>query len=208
MLAIKTVNQTKTTMKTFYHLTTFLMALVLFTGFSTILLAQDDQPRKSPKASVSQVIGVDTEVTITYGRPAMRGRDIYWDVVPNGMEEGNNYSDNKPFPWRAGANENTTIEFNHDLEIEGKSIPAGKYSIHMVPSESTWVVIFNKVNDGWGSYKYDQSQDALRVTVTPEKVHTVERLTYNFTDIDGYSATAFLHWGDKKVPFKIKVAGK
>jgi len=180
---------------------------VCFTVVSTAL-AQGDEPAKSPRATVSQTVGVDTKVVIDYGRPAMRGRDIYWDVVPNGMEEPNNYSDNKPFPWRAGANQNTTIEFNKDLEIEGQVIAAGKYSIHMIPSETTWTVIFNKVNDGWGSYKYDQSQDALRVTVTPKKVHTVERLTYNFMDLDGYTATAFLHWGDKQVPFKIKVAGK
>ena len=195
-------------MKTSNYSAIVLMVFVICFGFSSMVKAQDEQPKKSPRATVSQVVGVDTKVTIDYSRPAMRGRDIYWDVVPNGMEEPNNYSDNKPFPWRAGADQNTTIEFNSDLEIEGKSVPAGKYSLHMIPSETTWIVIFNKVNDGWGSYKYDQSQDALRVTVTPKKVHSVERLTYNFMDLDGYAATAFLHWGDKQVPFKLKVAGK
>ncbi len=195
-------------MKTSNYLAIFLMVFVICFGFSSLVKAQGEQPKKSPRATVSQVVGVDTKVTIDYSRPAMRGRDIYWDVVPNGMEEPNNYSDNKPFPWRAGADQNTTIEFNNDLEIEGKSVPAGKYSLHMIPSETTWIVIFNKVNDGWGSYKYDQSQDALRVTVTPKKVHSVERLTYNFMDLDGYAATAFLHWGEKQVPFKLKVAGK
>ena len=195
-------------MKKFQLPAIILMALIISFSLSSTLQAQGDQPRKSPKASVSQVIGVDTDVTINYSRPAMRGRDIYWDVVPNGMEEGNNYSDNKPFPWRAGANENTTIEFSKDLEIEGKAISAGKYSIHMIPSETTWVVIFNKVNDGWGSFKYDASQDALRVTVTPVKAPKAELLTFGFEDLADYSATAFLHWGEKKVPFKIKVAGK
>jgi hypothetical protein len=195
-------------MKTSNFSVIILLVFAIFFSYSTIVLAQDDQPRKSPKASVSQVIGLDTEVSIEYGRPAMRGRDIYWDVVPNGMEEPNNYSDNKPYPWRAGANENTTIEFTKDLEIEGKAIAKGKYSIHMIPSETTWVVIFNKVNDGWGSYGYDQDQDALRVTVTPVKAPSAELLTYGFGDLVDYSATAFLHWGEKKVPFKIKVAGK
>lgn len=195
-------------MKTTNYSTIILMVLAIFFGFSSAIQAQDDKPRKSPKASVGQVIGVDSEITINYGRPAMRDRNIYWDVVPNGMEEGNNYSDNKPFPWRAGANENTTIEFNADLEIEGKAIAAGKYSIHMIPSETTWVVIFNKVNDSWGSYKYDESQDALRITVTPVKAQPAELLTYGFEGLNDYAATAFLHWGDKKVPFKVKVAGK
>ena len=186
----------------------FITAFAISFSVSYALLAQDDQPRKSPKASVSQVIGVDTEITIDYSRPAMRGRKIYWDVVPNGMEKGNNYSDNKPFPWRAGANENTTIEFNKDLEIEGQTLAAGKYSIHMIPSETTWIVIFNKVNDGWGSFKYDASQDALRVTVTPVRAASSELLTYGFEDLADYSGTLFLHWGDKKVPIRIKVAGK
>lgn len=195
-------------MKTSYYSAIIVMAFVLFLAANSVVLAQGDQPRKSPKASVGQVIGVDTEITINYGRPAMRGRNIYWDVVPNGMEEGNNYSDNKPFPWRAGANENTTIEFNKDLEIEGSAIPAGNYSIHMIPSETTWVVIFNKVNDAWGSYKYDQDQDALRVTVTPVSAPSAELLTYGFEDLDEYTATVCMHWGTKKVPFKVKVAGK
>jgi len=195
-------------MKTSRYSVIILIVFAILLGFTSVLQAQGDEPRKSPKASVSQVIGVDTEISINYGRPAMRGRNIYWDVVPNGMQEGNNYSDNKPYPWRAGANENTTIEFSKDLEIEGQSISAGKYSIHMIPSETIWVVIFNKVNDGWGSYKYDQSQDALRINVTPVKAASIELLTYGFEDLEDYSATAYLHWGEKKVPFKVKVAGK
>ena len=195
-------------MKTSNYSAIILLVFAIFFGYSVAVQAQDDKPRKSPKASVSQVIGIDTEISINYGRPAMRDRNIYWDVVPNGMEEGNNYSDNKPYPWRAGANENTTIAFNKDLEIEGKALAAGKYSIHMIPSETTWVVIFNKVNDGWGSYKYDESQDALRVTVTPVKAASTELLTFGFEDIVDFSATAFLHWGEKEVPFKVKVAGK
>jgi hypothetical protein len=195
-------------MKTSNYSAIILLVFAIFFGYSVAVQAQDDKPRKSPKASVSQVIGIDTEISINYGRPAMRDRNIYWDVVPNGMEEGNNYSDNKPYPWRAGANENTTIAFNKDLEIEGKVLAAGKYSIHMIPSETTWVVIFNKVNDGWGSYKYDESQDALRVTVTPVKAASTELLTFGFEDLVDFSATAFLHWGEKKVPLKVKVAGK
>ncbi len=131
-------------MKTSNYSTIILMVFMISFSFSSMVKAQDDQPKKSPRATVSQIIGIDTKVTIDYSRPAMRGRTIYWDVVPNGMEKPNNYSDNKPYPWRAGADQNTTIEFNKDLEIEGKAIVAGKYSIHMIPSETTWVVIFNK----------------------------------------------------------------
>ena len=102
----------------------FLVILfAVFFAFTSTINAQNDEPRKSPKASVSQTIGLDTEITINYGRPAARDRDIYWDIVPSGMAEGNKYSDNKPYPWRAGANENTTIEFSADLKINEDAIP-------------------------------------------------------------------------------------
>jgi hypothetical protein len=191
---------------TFSVFLVILFAVFFATTFS--VFAQDEKPRPSPKASVSQTIGLDTEITINYGRPAVRGRDIYWEVVPNGMEEPNDYSDNKPYPWRAGANENTTIEFNSDLKINGNAILKGKYSICMIPSDNEWTVIFNKVNDGWGCYKYDQSQDALRVGIAAVKADFAEWLTFGFEDMVDFSATAYLHWGEKKIPFQVEVAGK
>ena len=78
----------------------------------------------------------------------------------------------------------------------------------MIPSDCEWTVIFNKVNDGWGSYKYDQSQDALRISVSAVKADFAEWLTYGFEGMVDYSATAYLHWGEKKIPFKVEVAGK
>lgn len=165
-----------------------------------------DKVQPSQKASVSQFIGDDTQITFTYSRPGVKGRKIYGAIVPYGMEAGNNYSDNKPFPWRAGANANTTIEINNDVLIEGKALPKGKYSIHTIPGEKEWVVIFNKVNDAWGSYKYDESQDALRVTVASEKAPHMEWLTYGFGDITDNSTVAYLHWEKLKVPFKIELA--
>ncbi|MEQ8924868.1 MAG: DUF2911 domain-containing protein [Fulvivirga sp.] len=169
-------------------------------------LQAQDKVQPSQKASVSQFIGNDTQITFTYSRPGVKGRKIYGAIVPYGMEAGNNYSDNKPFPWRAGANANTTIEINNDVLIEGKALPKGKYSIHTIPGEKEWVVIFNKVNDAWGSYKYDESQDALRVTVASEKAPHMEWLTYGFGDITDNSTVAYLHWEKLKVPFKIELA--
>ena len=113
---------------------------------------------------------------------------------------------NKPFPWRAGANENTTIEFNKDILIEGNKLAAGKYGIHMIPSEKDWIIIFSKNSASWGSFSYSQEEDALRVTVTPVKAPHEEWLTYGFDDLAGASATAYLHWEQLKIPFKIKLA--
>lgn len=168
--------------------------------------AQEKKVRASLKASVSQTIGVDTEITIDYSRPGVKGRKIWGELVPYGFSPGNKYSENKPYPWRAGANEKTTIEINNDVVVDGKTLPAGKYSIHMIPSEEDWIVIFNKMNTGWGSYDYDQAEDALRVTVTPKEAPFQEWMRFGFEQLAGTSAVAFLHWEKLKVSFTIAVA--
>jgi hypothetical protein len=180
--------------------------MLLFFLLGTQLSAQD-KPRASLKASVSQTIGADTEITIVYSRPGVKGRKIWGELVPYGLTPGNKYSDGKPFPWRAGANENTTIEVTKDVLVNGKKLPAGKYGLHMIPSEKEWEIIFSKDNDKWGSFKYDEANDALRVTVTPVEAPQREWLTYGFENLAGTSATAYLHWEKLKVPFRIEVAG-
>lgn len=162
--------------------------------------------RASLKASVMQTLGTDGAITIVYGRPGVKGRKIWGELVPYGLAPGTKSSENKPFPWRAGANESTTIESNKDLVVEGKPLPAGKYSIHMIPGETEWIVIFNKNTSTWGSYAYKQEEDALRVTVTPVKAPFKEWMEFGFDDLAGTSATAYLHWVELKVPFKIQLA--
>lgn len=184
-----------------------IIALFLFVLlFTSITQAQDKKPRPSPKAAVSQTIGLDTDITITYGRPGVKGRKIWGDVVPYGLTPGNKYSNEKPFPWRGGANENTTITFSKDVKVEGNKLPAGKYSIHFIPSEKEWMVIFNKNSALWGSYLYNKDEDALRITVTPVKAPFQEWLLYGFDSLAGTSATAFLQWEELKVAFNISVA--
>ena len=168
--------------------------------------AQGKQVRASLKASVMQRLGVDTDITIEYSRPGIKGRKVWGDLVPFGLAPGNKYSKDKPFPWRAGANENTIIQFSKDVLIEGQKLPAGKYGLHMIPGEKEWIIIFSKNNSSWGSFAYNQDEDALRVTVVPAKAPLQEWLMYGFDDLAGSSATAFLHWEQVKVPFKIKLA--
>ncbi len=182
------------------------LVLAFFLASPSAVLAQGNKVPASLKASVTQNLGTDAVITITYSRPGVKGRKIWGDLVPYGMAPGNKYSKDKPFPWRAGANQNTTIEFNKDLLIEGKPLPAGKYGIHMIPGEKDWVIIFSKKNDAWGSFTYDQAEDALRVTVSPVKAPHEEWLMFGFDDLAGTSATAYLHWEQLKVPFKIQLA--
>lgn len=181
----------------------FLFVLLFAFAFNNTAISQDKKAPASPKATVSHSIGVDGNITIAYSSPAVKGRKIWGELVPYGMEKGNKYSNNKDFPWRAGANENTTIEFSKDVKVEGKAIPAGKYSIHTIPSQSNWTVIFNKVNNEWGSYKYDAAQDALRITVKPVTAPMTEWLSYGFDNYTGDGVTAYLQWEKLRVPFKV-----
>jgi len=173
----------------------------------TVASAQANQVRPSLKAEVMQRLGVDTDITISYSRPGVKGRKIWGDLVPYGMAPGNRASKDKPFPWRAGANEVTTIEFSKDVMVQGNKLPAGKYGIHMIPSEKDWIVIFSKNPASWGSYTYSEAEDALRVTVTPVPAPHQEWLAFGFDDLAGNSAVAYLWWEKLKVPFKIEVAG-
>ena len=187
----------KTTLTYFASL---IMVLVSINSFG-----QGNQIRQSQKSSVTQYIGVDTQITINYSRPAVKGRVVWGNMVPYGLAPADKYSNGKSFPWRAGANENTTIEVNNEVKIGGSTLAEGKYSIHMIPSKTDWVIIFNKNNNQWGSFSYDESADALRVTVTPVEAPFEEFLSYNFGDITENSVIGFLHWEKLKVPFKISL---
>ena len=191
-------------MKTSKTTVTFFVSLIMIL-VSTNSFGQGNQIRQSQNSSVTQYVGVDTQITINYSRPAVKGRVVWGNMVPYGLSPGNGYSNGNPFPWRAGANENTTIELNNEVKIEGTTLAAGKYSIHMIPSETDWIIIFNKNNDQWGSFSYDESADALRVTVTPVEATFQEFLTYNFGNITENSVIAFLHWEKLKIPFQINL---
>ncbi len=184
------------------------LVVVVAVGFmvSDTVFAQEKKVRPSLKASVSQTLGLDTEITIDFSRPGVKERTIWGELVPYGMNPGNKYSKEKPFPWRAGANEKTTITLSSDVLIDGKALPAGKYSIHMIPSEKDWTIMFNKNSEGWGSYDYDEAEDALQLTVTPVEAPFEEWLRFGFDDLAGTSAVAFLQWEKLKVPFTIALA--
>lgn len=194
---LKNMKTSKTTITLFVSL---IMILVSSNSFG-----QGNQIRQSQNSSVTQYVGVDTQITINYSRPAVKGRVVWGNMVPYGLAPADKYSNGKSFPWRAGANENTTIEINNEVKIEGNTLAPGKYSIHMIPSETDWIIIFNNNNNQWGSFSYDESADALRVTVTPIEGHFEEFLSYNFGNITDNSVVAYLHWEKLKIPFQINL---
>ena len=184
------------------NVTVFLIAFV-FCCFDLPLVSSAQygagglhMPFESQKASIGQTIGL-TDIEINYHRPAVKGRKIWGDLVP--------FDGGVPIPWRAGANENTTISFSTDVTIEGKPLPAGLYGLHMIPGEKEWIIAFSKNNTSWGSFSYDQKEDALRVTVKPQAAEFSEFLTYEFSDPQTDKALAVLHWEKLKVGFMIAV---
>ncbi|UFH53991.1 DUF2911 domain-containing protein [Spirosoma sp. KNUC1025] len=158
------------------------------------------------KASVSERIGL-TDVAIQYDRPAVKGRDgkIWGQLVHYGFKDLG-FGTSKESPWRAGANENTTISFSTDVNVEGKSLAAGTYGLLMAVQENDVTVIFSKSTTSWGSYFYDPKEDVLRVMVKPLKNQpSVERLKYEFMNETDSSAVVALAWEKWVIPFTVSV---
>ena len=149
-------------------------------------------PRISQHGVTTQTIGIST-VTIDYSRPLAGTREVWGKTVPYGKV------------WRSGANENTTITFSDEVSVEGKPLAAGTYGLHMLPDKDQWTVIFSKNSTSWGSFSYDEKEDALRVTVKPATDQNFDTLTYTFDDVKPDSAVATLRWEKVAVPFRVSV---
>jgi tetratricopeptide (TPR) repeat protein len=163
------------------------------------------------RAEVSQWIGL-VKITIAYHSPNVHGGTgadrtghIWGDLVRYGFfDEG--LGPSRATPWRAGANETTTITVSHDVKVEGKELKAGTYGLFLeLEKTGPWVWIFSNNSSGWGSFQYDPKDDVLRIPVNPQAAPYAEFLTYGFDDRRPDSALAFLQWENKRIPFKIEV---
>ncbi len=179
--------------------------------FAPTLVAQVPYNAAAPngytkKAWVAEQVGL-TQVAITYHRPKVGGREgaIWGKTVHKGfVDQG--FGSRKPAPWRAGANENTVIEFDQDVKIEGQPLAKGKYGFFVAYDSLQCTIIFSKKSDGWGSFFYDERDDALRVKVAPKPIEkSVETLTFEFTEQRVNSALVTLSWEKLAIPFKVEV---
>jgi hypothetical protein len=157
---------------------------------ATTAFGQLRTPRPSPKSTLTQTVGI-TDITINYSRPGVKGRKIWGELVPFDKV------------WRTGANEATTISFSDDVWINGQKLAKGSYSLHSVPTSGDWTLIFNSVADQWGSYSYDQSKDALRVSVKPETSEYREWLTFEIPELTTDTAKVVMRWEKISVPFTV-----
>lgn len=171
-----------------YLFSVSILSLLLI--FATNSSAQSDKSRRpSPPASVKQQVG-NTEISIDYSQPSVKGRTIGVDLEPKEAEV-----------WRTGANEATIFEADNDVLINGKLLPKGKYALFTIVNADNWTIIFNKVWKQWGAFKYQEDKDALRVIVKAFKAEPfAEKMTFTI-DAEGKVS---LSWGEKKIEFTVK----
>lgn len=168
---------------------------LLFSFLTTLLFSsltttaqQDKSKRPSPPATVSATLANGNTVTIDYSQPSLKGRTIGKELAEFGKV------------WRTGANEATTFEITKDAQIEGKSLPAGKYSLYSIPGDDSWTIIFNKNWKQWGTV-YDEAADQLRITAKPTKTSSAtEKMTFSINK----SGLVTLLWGNTSVGFTVK----
>lgn len=170
----------------------FVATLFLVSGLDQADAQQrgNDSPRVSPNAIVGQTIGTTT-IEVTYGRPSVRDRTIFGELVPYRQV------------WRTGANESTVITFSDPVVIEGERVEAGTYSLYTIPGQDEWAIILNE-KLSWGT-QYDESEDLLRVRVQPGQAPHQEQFLIYFDEVDETSGTLLMRWARVEVPVQIAV---
>jgi len=164
--------------------------LVIATASMLLACGQDDKSKRpSPPAQAKETLASGAVVTIDYSQPSVKGRKIGKDLEPMAGKV-----------WRTGANEATVFEVSKPVKVEGKDLPAGKYSLFTIANEGEWTIILNKTANQWGAYDYKEADDALRVKVKPGKsAQFAEKMTFNVAK----NGIVTLLWGDLKVDFKV-----
>lgn len=169
----------------------FILFTGLLSGFAT---AQIQVPQPSPSAKIEQQVGL-SKVTVNYSRPGMKGRTIFGDLVPYGEK------------WRTGANNNTTISFDTDVEINGKELKEGTYAIYTVPGKDKWEVIFYKDSNNWGlPQQWDESKVALKATANVQEMPmAMETFTILIDELQNDSAALNFIWENTVATLPINV---
>ncbi len=177
-------------MSTRKSISLFLAVLLLAAALPAWGERGDDSGRKSKNGKAEGTID-GVEVTLEYGRPNVKGRDVWASsLAPHGKV------------WRTGADEATTVTFSKAVKVEGQDLAAGTYSLFTIPGADEWTIIFNSVAEQWGAFSYDKSKDVLRVTVKPQASEHVEEMDFKVGD-----GAVTLHWEKVAVPFKVAAGG-
>jgi hypothetical protein len=150
-------------------------------------------PRRNPRARVIQQVGL-TEITVEYSSLAVAGRPFWGPAVPEGRL------------WLMGETPAVRIAFSREVTIGGQKVPAGRYSLLLLPGREAWTFVINSdSNLAETSTDHRPASDLARVTVRPESVPHRERLTFLFSDFDNDGAVLNLEWGSWRASFAIRV---
>lgn len=184
-------------MKSFSKISLFVMTAIFCLTFVSEYRAQISYPPASQKQTIIQSVG-DGEIKMVFHRPNVKKRLVWGSesdkaMVPYGKV------------WRSGANNNTTFEVTQDAMINGEKLPKGKYGFHTIPNKDEWIIIFNEVNDAWGSFSYKEENDALRINVKPEKGSFKETMGFSLENVTDNSADVVIEWENIRVPFTVDV---
>ncbi len=178
---------------------TIFLVFISFIGWSQITTPRTP----SPASEVSQTIGI-SRITVNYSRPSVKGREVWGALVPYGWNV-QAFGAGNSAPWRAGANENTTIRFSHDTKVEGQAVPAGIYGLtFVINQDNTGEVVLSKDSRSWGSFFYDARHDQLRAKISLRAIPHTELLTYDFMNLTKTGAELVLNWEKKQFPVKIE----
>ena len=170
----------------------------LYAGATCLAAAVTGSPARSQgypfsqRGAVSQMVAF-TEISVSYGRPVARGRDLFGALVPWDSV------------WHPGADSATRVTFSHDVLLEGKPLRAGEYSLWLIPRErAPWTVILSRAAHVFHRPYPGSRFDVLRIDVTPEQVSNIESFAIYFPMVLRDEAVMRLHWGTTAVPIRIK----
>ncbi|MCC9167398.1 DUF2911 domain-containing protein [Pontibacter harenae] len=173
--------------KFIYTIAFLILFLISFT-----VSAQLKLPQASPEAVIKQTIGL-TDIRIQYHAPSVRGRKIFGNLVPYGTL------------WRAGANEATVIKFSDDLFLNRERVPAGSYSVFILPeSDSVWNVVLNSDTTLWGLEGYSELNDVAYLRVKPKKAPFQETMQFSFSDLSTNTGYLHLRWENSQITLHIE----
>lgn len=176
-------------------ISTFLLLMVLsFTSkVSAQLPVSLNLPQASPQESRSITIGL-TNISFEYSSVGIKGREIWGNLIPYGRV------------WRTGANKNTIFSVSDDVLINGQELKAGSYGFHTIPGETEWVIIFSNFSEAWGSYFYDEREDALRITVPADEMDSkYEWMKFSFSNYTTTSVDISLKWAHRNIGFQVEI---
>lgn len=138
------------------------------------------------------------DIEIKYHSPSVNSRKVFGGIVPFDF-----VVDGKEYPWRAGSNQRTTIDFSHPVEIEGQKLDSGNYGFVVLVSEKEWTLIFSS-GKSWGAFNYDKANDVIRVPVKTMEMPFQEWLSYEFVNPQSESVDIMLRWENTAVTFNVK----